>query len=205
MLTVTRRLFLAACAAGVAKGQGVHVELLERLTLPAGRTPVVIDTDQYNEVDDQFALAYAVRSPERIDVEAVYAGPFVNDRAATPREGMERSYDEIRKVLGLLGEKRPVFRGSTRYLSSATDSLESPAARDLIERAREAREKPLWVVSLGCPTNVAAALILEPKMRTALWCCGLAGSCGAQRRRGITTSIRTTMLCGCFMTAGWRW
>ena len=34
---------------------------------------MVLDTDTYNEVDDQFALAYALRSEDRIDLEAVYA------------------------------------------------------------------------------------------------------------------------------------
>ncbi len=162
---MTRRAFVGmASAVAAARGQGRHVELVKRMQTPAGRVAVVIDTDQYNEVDDQFALAYAIRSPERIDVEAVYAGPFKNDRAATPAQGMERSYDEILKVLGLLEEDRPVFRGSTRYLAGAEDALESPAARDLIERAMQPRETPLWVVGLGCPTNIAAAMILEPRI-----------------------------------------
>ena len=38
---------------------------------PAGKLRVVIDTDAYNEVDDQFAIAWALRSPERMKVEAV--------------------------------------------------------------------------------------------------------------------------------------
>ncbi len=36
----------------------------------------MIDTDAKNEVDDQFAIAWALRSPERFQVEAVYAAPF---------------------------------------------------------------------------------------------------------------------------------
>lgn len=181
---MTRRTFFGMCAAAAAaRGQGRYVELIERMTVPAGRVSVVLDTDQYNEVDDQFALAYAIRSPERIDVEAVYAGPFKNGRAATPGEGMERSYDEILKVLGLLGEDRPVFRGSPRYLAGADDKLDSPAVRDLIERAMQPRETPLWVVGLGCPTNIAAAMILEPRIVeriTVLWIGGqLRGSSAA--------------------------
>ena len=37
------------------------------------RLRVVIDTDAANEIDDQFALAWALLSPERLDVLAVYA------------------------------------------------------------------------------------------------------------------------------------
>ncbi len=168
MPLATRRSFLAALsAAGAAPAQPRHAALLERLALPAGRISMVLDTDQYNEVDDQFALAYAVRSPQKLSLEAVYAAPFVNNRAATPREGMEKSYDEILKVLDLLGDTRlpdTTFRGSPRYLTSADDKLESPAALDLVERAMEDREQPLWVVGLGCPTNIAAAMILEPRI-----------------------------------------
>ena len=48
----------------------------ERLTVPTGKIRLVIDTDAKNEVDDQFAIAWALRSPERFQVEAVYAAPF---------------------------------------------------------------------------------------------------------------------------------
>ena len=55
---------------------------------------MVLDTDTYNEIDDQFALAYAVLSPERIDLQAVYAAPFKNQRSESPGDGMEKSYQE---------------------------------------------------------------------------------------------------------------
>ena len=34
------------------------------LELPEGKIDMVLDTDTFNEVDDQFALAYALLSPE---------------------------------------------------------------------------------------------------------------------------------------------
>lgn len=46
-----------------------------RLDIPAGRIRLVIDTDTKNEVDDQFAISWALRSPDRFRVEAVYAAP----------------------------------------------------------------------------------------------------------------------------------
>ena len=36
---------------------------LERLRPPAGRVRMVLDTDTYNETDDQFALVHALLSP----------------------------------------------------------------------------------------------------------------------------------------------
>ena len=56
---------------------------------------MVLDTDTYNEIDDQFALVYALLSPERLNVEAIYAAPFHNKRSQGPEDGMHRSYDEI--------------------------------------------------------------------------------------------------------------
>ena len=47
-----------------------------RLSPPSGRCQVVIDTDAANEIDDQFALAWALLSPETIEIKAVYAAPF---------------------------------------------------------------------------------------------------------------------------------
>lgn len=55
-------------------------ERRERLIPPIERkVHAVIDSDTYNEVDDQFAISYALLSPDRIDVEAVYAAPFSSD------------------------------------------------------------------------------------------------------------------------------
>ena len=49
----------------------------ERLLPPAdGTVRLLIDTDTANEIDDQYALAWALLSPERINVEAVTAEPF---------------------------------------------------------------------------------------------------------------------------------
>lgn len=50
--------------------------MADRLALPTGKLRVVIDTDTANEIDDQFALAWALLSPEKLDVLAVTAEPF---------------------------------------------------------------------------------------------------------------------------------
>ncbi len=47
-----------------------------RLALPPHSPRVVIDTDTANEIDDQFALAWALRSQDRLHIEGVYAEPF---------------------------------------------------------------------------------------------------------------------------------
>jgi inosine-uridine nucleoside N-ribohydrolase len=141
-------------------------ERLKRLELPKGKIQMVLDTDTYNEVDDQFALAQALLSPDRLDVEAVYAAPFTSDRAAGPAEGMEKSYDEILRVMDrmFLKKKPPVFRGSREYIQVEDKPVESDAARDLVARASEKRDQPLYVVAIGAITNVSSALLMAPKI-----------------------------------------
>ncbi len=48
----------------------------QRLALPKDAVRLLIDTDTANEIDDQFALAWALLSPERMTVEAITAEPF---------------------------------------------------------------------------------------------------------------------------------
>lgn len=140
---------------------------LERLRPPTGRVRMVLDTDTYNEVDDQFALVYALLSPERLAVEAIYAAPFHNSRSSGPADGMERSYAEILRLLDKMGRSAAgwVFRGSTAYLQDSVTPQPSEAAADLVQRALASPpDDPLYVVAIGAITNVASAILMEPKI-----------------------------------------
>jgi inosine-uridine nucleoside N-ribohydrolase len=179
---------------------------------PRAPIRVVIDTDAKNEIDDQFALAWALLSPEVLEVEAVYAAPFsyryqyeglvrtfellsrspdrdldlgplaryaswargLLDAGMHPRDlpihgpevGMQQSYEEILLVFSKLGVSPHgrVFRGADRYLSSTVDPVSSPAVEDLVARASEPSDRPLYVVAIGCATNIASALLLHPEI-----------------------------------------
>ena len=50
--------------------------LLKRLERPKEIADVVLDTDTFNEIDDQYALAYMLLSADRLNVKAIYAAPF---------------------------------------------------------------------------------------------------------------------------------
>jgi inosine-uridine nucleoside N-ribohydrolase len=138
--------------------------LMANLQRPTKPVSAVLDTDTYNEIDDQFALAYFMLSTEAIRPQAVYAAPFANTRAATPAEGMEKSYGEILRVLELCGFKDfPAYRGSAAYLPDEKTSVASPAAQDLVARAlAHSPENPLYVLTIGCITNIASAILMEP-------------------------------------------
>ena len=131
---------------------------------PTGPVHMVLDTDTYNEIDDQFALAYALLSPERITVDAIYAAPYHNDRSEGPADGMEKSYDEILRLLERL--HRPsdgfVFKGSTSWMTSPTTPIASAVVDDLIVRARQQSDGPLYVGAIGAITNIASAILTAP-------------------------------------------
>jgi inosine-uridine nucleoside N-ribohydrolase len=140
---------------------------IKKLEPPKGKVRVVLDTDTYNEMDDQFALVYAFLSKEKIQLEAVYAAPFFNNRSTSAGDGMEKSYQEILRLLKLLGKSPEgfAFRGSDRYLEDVNRPIRSEAALDLIKKAKEATpDNPLYVVPVGCITNIASALLIEPEI-----------------------------------------
>ena len=142
-------------------------QIYQRLhTMPNKPCDMVLDTDTYNEIDDQFALAYSLVATEDMNCQAVYAAPFHNRRSEGPADGMEKSFEEIERVCGAL-DMRPrdgIYRGSTRWMTSAEDSVPSAARDDLIRRAmaRDPNDEPLYVVAIGAPTNVASAIVAEP-------------------------------------------
>ena len=138
---------------------------LERLQPPTSKVRIVLDTDTYNEVDDQFAVCHALLSPDQMTVEALYAAPFNNNRSNGPADGMEKSYGEILRLLDRLHISSDdfVFRGSTGYLETADQARESAAARDLVQKAM-ASDEILYVVAIGAITNVASAILLKPNI-----------------------------------------
>ena len=82
-----------------------------------------------------------------------------------PAVGMERSYQEIVTVFGKLGcaTEGRVFRGSAGYLASLDQPLHSEAVEHLIRVARASPpDDPLYVVAIGCVTNIASALLFAP-------------------------------------------
>lgn len=138
---------------------------LKNLEIPTGPVDMVLDTDAYNEIDDQFAISYALHATEKLNVLALYAAPFFNNRSNSPADGMERSYQEILKLLRLSKLECPVYRGSDRYLPDEQTPIASDAAKHLTELAmRYSPEKPLYVVAIGAITNVASALLMKPEI-----------------------------------------
>ncbi|MBQ7033107.1 MAG: nucleoside hydrolase [Clostridia bacterium] len=141
-------------------------QLLRNLEVPAHPVDVILDTDAFNEIDDQYAIAYLLRNGDKLRTKAIYAAPFFNEKVSSPAEGMEKSYGEIQRLLKLLGKDTAVYKGSMQYLLSDKTPVISPASLDLAERANQySPENPLYVVAIGAITNVASAILLNPAVR----------------------------------------
>ncbi len=141
---------------------------MQNMLPPTGPVDAVLDTDAYNEIDDQFALSYLLHCGEKVRLRAICAAPFLNGHSTSPEDGMVKSAAEIRNLLTLAGrgELLPeVFEGSRGYLPDERTPVDSPAARRLVALGAEySPARPLYVVAIGAITNVASALLMEPAL-----------------------------------------
>lgn len=130
---------------------------------------MILDTDTYNEIDDQFALIYSLLSPEQIRLAGVTAAPFDNSRSENYADGMERSFQEICRILEMTGKSNevPAFRGSTTRLPDRNTPVKSDAADFLVEQGKIAAAKgeKLIICAIGALTNVASALLKSPELK----------------------------------------
>ena len=125
---------------------------------------VILDTDTYNECDDQFALSYMLKSQEVFNIEAITVAPFSHKtRNVSVEEGQNLSYNEIIKICKWLNfdTEDKVFKGSMDYIVNKYDE-ESPAVNKIIEVAL--KNEKTYIMAIGAITNVALAIKKEPKI-----------------------------------------
>lgn len=156
---------MSACERGNMKSTMTET-FIRKLEHPEGKIDMVLDTDAYNEIDDQFAIAYMLRNGDKLNVKAIYAAPFLNEKSTSPKDGMEKSYGEILKVVELAGCSDmgiDVCKGSESYLPDERTPVKSDAAEHLARLASKySPEKPLYVAAIGAITNVASAILTAP-------------------------------------------
>ena len=138
---------------------------------------VIIDSDAYNEMDDQFAILYALCATEKIDVLAINAAAFVNDNADIFEVGMERSYEEIKRLTACLpdGDSIPVYLGSRKPIEETGEAYVSPAAENIVRTAL-ASDEIIDILTMGCITNVASAILMEPRIKDKICVIWLGGN-----------------------------
>ena len=127
---------------------------------------LIIHTDCKNEADDQYALAHHLMTP-RFEVEGIVAGHFCGNPRQYKEYGTARaSFDEIEKVLELMGirGKYAVLLGAEKALEGEERPEDSEGARFIIRQAMKEDDRPLYIACQGAVTDIASALLLEPEI-----------------------------------------
>lgn len=126
----------------------------------------IVDSDMYNEMDDQYALAHALGA-KKIEVLSVNAEPFYNGRCVDFETGMVESVKESYRILEICGRSDiPVYEGSRVKFSKDNDyaPIDSPAARNIVKTAMESDEI-IYILATGCCSNITSAILLEPAIK----------------------------------------
>lgn len=124
---------------------------------------VILDTDTYNECDDQFALAYMIKSQDVFNIEAITIAPFSHkDKNVFLEESQNLSYNEVLKICKWLNfdTSNKVFKGATDYLQNSVS--ENQAVNKIIEIAL--KNKKTYIMTIGAITNIALAIKKELKI-----------------------------------------
>ena len=125
---------------------------------------LILDTDTYNECDDQFALSYLIKSKNVFNIEAITVAPYSHKaRNVSVKDGQELSYNEILKICNWLNfeTNNRVFKGSMDYIQNGYDET-NDAVNKIIEIAL--KNNKTYILGIGAITNIALAIKKEPKI-----------------------------------------
>ncbi|MEQ7127781.1 nucleoside hydrolase [Actinopolymorpha sp. B11F2] len=128
------------------------------------RRRVIVDTDAKNEADDQFAIVHSLLSPS-FDLRGIIPAHF-GFRPGRSERSMLDSRDEVDLILGLMGLTGTVHvaNGAPYALPNAKTPVPSPGAELIIEEAMRTDVGPLYVAFFGPLTDMAAAVLMEPRI-----------------------------------------
>lgn len=123
---------------------------------------IILDTDLYNEIDDQIALAYVLKSKDVLNLEAVTIAPFTKGKYNT-KISIDKSYEVAKKIFKMCNEENDeiIFKGATEYF--ANDSNQTNEAVNKIIQIAKKNDKT-YILSIGSITNIALAIKKEPSI-----------------------------------------
>lgn len=140
---------------------------------PGQMIRVITDTDARNEADDQYAIVQTLLSPS-FDNRGIIAAHYGTRKSP---HSMQESFSEITRILDLMNFDRDLaFQGADKALSDAYTPVESEGARLIIREAMKDDERPLYVTFLGPLTDMASALLMEPRIAGRLTCIWIGGN-----------------------------
>lgn len=127
---------------------------------------VILDTDISNEVDDQFALCYLVKSLDNVNLQAITIAPFLGTKYTPIKkisEGIGLSFNTASKVLDMLNAskyKDVMYKGANSYFFESKEL--NPASSKIIELAKT--NDHTTIIAIGAITNIALAIYHAPEI-----------------------------------------
>jgi len=136
------------------------------------RHHVIFDTDANNEVDDQHALAYLLFSGDVFAVEGVTVNATSDPDGYDTFSPVSDHYDEAKRIMQLCGvyDRIPLLTGAQGSFEEIRPFIDQPdfdgheAVDFIIEQAMRDRGQELILLPVGKLTNIALALLKEPRI-----------------------------------------
>lgn len=114
---------------------------------------VILDTDIGNSWDDQFALAYLLKSEENFNIEAITIAPFKHNEEDSIIDNQDISYNEILKIGQLL---------NTDLVSKVCKFDANKTIDKIVEIAN--KNEYTYILAIGALTNISNAIIKNPSI-----------------------------------------
>lgn len=131
------------------------------------RMRVIIVSDAATEIDDVWAIALAILSPERFDIEGFVGSNYDHTHDGIGPKSIAMSVNEIHTILEKAGMKGkyPVYAGAHpmqyEFAASGSEGVDF-----IVERAMAGTpDDPLWIIGLGSSTDLASAYLQEPAIK----------------------------------------
>jgi inosine-uridine preferring nucleoside hydrolase len=126
------------------------------------RARLILNTDAKNEADDQYTIVHALLTPT-FDFHGIIPAHFGSIKSKT---SLRDSHDEVMKILDLMNlkDRVRVEPGAEGSMPDETTPMASAGARLIIEEGMKDDPRPLYVAFLGPLTDMAAALLMEPRL-----------------------------------------
>ena len=126
---------------------------------------VILDTDISNEIDDQFALAYLIKSLDKINLQAITIAPFTGGYTLIDnlKKANDLSFNTAGKILDMLNApeyKKVMYQGAINYSFESKEL--NPASEKIIELAKA--NEHTTIIGIGAITNIAIALYHAPEI-----------------------------------------
>lgn len=123
---------------------------------------VIVNTDAKNEADDQYAIVHAILTPS-FELHGIIPAHYGTIKS---NQSLKESHDETMLILRLMGleDQIRVEDGAALAIPDESTPADSPGARLIIDEAMKDDDRPLHVAFYGPLTDMASALLIEPKI-----------------------------------------